>query len=163
MSIPIEIQKNAVRIRDLIRKYGVNEEIRKLTTKILSQKNSKGNWIVAEKDRIGEANAVLKWVRRKVRYTNDPIGKDTYESPFETLEMGVGDCDAFTILIGSMLRSVGHNVKPKLIRQKNLYHIYLVDKIIDDSRDMNGILAIDGSFPIPIGTEVEYNESMIID
>ncbi|MEW6213911.1 MAG: transglutaminase domain-containing protein [Nitrospirota bacterium] len=163
MAIPREIQKNAVKIRDLIKKYGVNKEIRRLTTKILSKKDSRGNWNVAEKDRIGEANAVLKWVRRKVRYTNDPVGKDIYESPFETLEMGIGDCDAFTILIGAMLNSIGHKVKPKLVRQKNLYHIYLIDEIKDNSKGINGTLAIDGSFSIPIGTEIEYDESIVID
>lgn len=65
--------------------------IRKATAKILSRKCG-DRWCLPEKDWDGEVRAIFNFVKAKVRYTRDIQGKDTYQHPMRTLEMGIADC-----------------------------------------------------------------------
>ena len=100
--------------------------IRKLVSKILSRKCN-GEWCIKEKDWDNEARAIFTYVKRSVRYSRDIEGKDTYQHPLRTLELGVGDCDDLSILIGAMLLSAGYPVKHRVIRTtsaKEWNHIF---------------------------------------
>ena len=55
-----------------------------------------------------EAHTLLRHVASKVKYVSDPRGGSDYiQSPKETLELAAGDCEDQTILLSSMLESVG--------------------------------------------------------
>ena len=58
-------------------------------------------------DRLGEIKALHAYVRDAVRYTNDIKGVELLQTPAATLQMGVGDCDDKSILLGSLLESIG--------------------------------------------------------
>lgn len=51
--------------------------------------------------------AVSHWIPRNIRYTRDVIGKETLHSAAEIVDLGIGDCDDFTILICSILETIG--------------------------------------------------------
>ena len=66
---------------------------------------------VAPKDYLGEINALFQWVQRHVRYTKDPFQIEVLHSARRMLELRAGDCDDMTIVLGALIKSVGHQVR----------------------------------------------------
>ncbi len=102
--------------------------IRQIAAKVLSQRNSDGGWAVSEKDYTGEVDALYYYVRENVRYTHDISEVELFQRPSRTLELKIGDCDDLTILLGSLLQSVGY---PVILRVVGLnggayQHIYIL-------------------------------------
>jgi predicted transglutaminase-like cysteine proteinase len=62
-------------------------------------------------DLMGEARAVYEWVRRNVRFTRDVYGKETLHAAPDVVRLGIGDCDDFTILMCSLLGTIGHQTR----------------------------------------------------
>jgi hypothetical protein len=58
-------------------------------------------------DWMGQARAIYDWVLRNVTFTPDPRGKEGLQAAEWTLQYRRGDCDCFTILLCSLLGSVG--------------------------------------------------------
>ncbi len=85
---------------------------------------------IPPKDYLGEIEALFCWVRDRIRYTRDIYRVELLHTARRMLELRAGDCDDMTILLGSMLKSVGHPVRLALVgfnpRKKSLFtHIYL--------------------------------------
>lgn len=121
------INQRIKHIKDLIKKGRQNPKIREYTVKLLARKCGK-EWCVPEKDWRSEVEVIFNHVREKVRYTKDVADLDTFQAPNRTLEWGGGDCDCYTILLGSMLQSVGYPVIVRIIQTKNAdswSHIFL--------------------------------------
>jgi hypothetical protein len=55
----------------------------------------------------GEARAIGEAVWRNVRFTRDVTHKETLHSAAEIIRLKIGDCDDFSILICSLLESIG--------------------------------------------------------
>lgn len=55
----------------------------------------------------GEIRALQSFVRDHIRYTNDPNSVELLQTPEATLEMGTGDCDDKSILLATLLNSIG--------------------------------------------------------
>lgn len=66
---------------------------------------------VRAKDRLGEVQALFRWVQREVRYTRDILRVETLHTARRMLELRAGDCDDMTILLGAMLLATGHPVR----------------------------------------------------
>lgn len=125
--------------------------IYKLAREVLGRGDGNGNWNVAEKDHKGEATALFNEVRKRVRYTWDPTDYDAFQTAVRTLEMHTGDCDDMAILLGALLRSVGHVVRSRIVQTKGAptwNHIYLVVKV------GNEWMSLDASVAKPAGWEV---------
>jgi hypothetical protein len=58
-------------------------------------------------DFAGEARAIYNSVLRNMRFTRDVRGKETLHSARELVRLRMGDCDDFTILMCSLMESVG--------------------------------------------------------
>jgi transglutaminase-like putative cysteine protease len=58
-------------------------------------------------DTVGEVKALHAFVRDSIRYTGDISKVETLQTPKATLEMGIGDCDDKSILLASLLESIG--------------------------------------------------------
>lgn len=58
-------------------------------------------------DWMGEARAVYNWVRQHIRFTRDVRGKETLHAASDIVRLGIGDCDDFTILICSLMGTIG--------------------------------------------------------
>jgi hypothetical protein len=59
-------------------------------------------------DDIGEAYAVYRWVSGNIRYTKDPVTKETLYPPFELLKIRAGDCDDIAMLMGAIMIALGY-------------------------------------------------------
>jgi Transglutaminase-like superfamily len=84
---------------------------------------------VRPKDYLGEIKALFEWVQQNVRYTRDPYRVELLHSATRLLELRAGDCDDVTILLGAMLRSIGHPVRvvvvgPDPLRPRLFTHVY---------------------------------------
>lgn len=55
-----------------------------------------------------EVIALFEFVRDNIRYTKDINGIETLATPEKTLAMRVGDCDDLSVLLASLLESVGY-------------------------------------------------------
>jgi hypothetical protein len=55
----------------------------------------------------GEFRAIFDWVRKNIRFTRDPTGKEGLHAAPEILRLQIGDCDDFSILMCSLLGTIG--------------------------------------------------------
>lgn len=83
---------------------------------------------VPERDYRKEIEALFHWVREHVRYTRDPHGIDTFQSPRRTVQLGIGDCDDMATLLASMLQSAGYDVCFRVVDSagNGWDHIYVI-------------------------------------
>lgn len=85
---------------------------------------------IPPKDYLGEIKALFRFVRRHLRYTKDPHQVEVLHSARRLLTLRAGDCDDHTILLGALLRSIGHPVRivltgPDPRRPRLFSHVYL--------------------------------------
>lgn len=64
-----------------------------------------------QKDYGEEARRILEWVRDDIRYVRDIRGIETLHTADKLLEIQCGDCDDKSILLASMLESLGHRCR----------------------------------------------------
>ncbi len=114
-------------IQSFIRKGREHPKVRALATQILSKKCGDA-WCVAEKSWTAEVKAIFAAVRDQIRYTRDFAHKDLYQHPLRAWAARSADCDDFTIVLASLLQSVGYPVHLRVVRTKDApdwNHIYL--------------------------------------
>lgn len=115
---------------------------------------------------------IYHYVVANYKYFSDPRSGDTIQTPFETMEIGGGNCVDLTILLISLLENVG--IKTYFVISKTETHAYSL-ACVDIPTDLNKYqeLAIDISSepgviaPIPQGFgQINYynikNESCVI-
>lgn len=61
-----------------------------------------------QKDWFGEIKAIYQFVRDNIRYVRDINGVETIHTAEKILEQGAGDCDDKSILLASLLETIGH-------------------------------------------------------
>lgn len=78
-----------------------------------------------------EANAVFQWVRDNIRYVKDPRNLETLHTPEKILEYGQGDCDDQSILLASILETIGHPARFVAVgfAPGTYSHVYVETKI----------------------------------
>lgn len=136
---PLKFQERAARTIEQRVAY-VHEQMTKgvrdpavyaLAREVLSRKCG-SEWCVPEKDHWGEATALFTEVKGRVRYTWDPVWYDAFQTPGKTLKLRTGDCDDYMALLGSMLITVGLNVRSRIIQtigEPTWNHIYVMVNI----------------------------------
>lgn len=84
-----------------------------------------------QKDFSGEIKRIHAFVRDKIRYVKDVRGVETLHTPEKILEFGQGDCDDKSILVASLLESVGHPTRFVAMGFSggNFCHVYVETKI----------------------------------
>ncbi len=70
--------------------------------------------------KVCQAKAIYYFVRNNYEYISDPIGKEYIEDPKEFLIVGGGDCESGSIVIASLMESIGINTQLVMIRG----HVY---------------------------------------
>lgn len=55
-----------------------------------------------------EVSEIWQFVTNNIRYVRDVNGVETLQTPEKTMEFGQGDCDDQSVLIASLLESIGH-------------------------------------------------------
>lgn len=86
-------------------------------------------WCVTPHDTAGEIDAIHGFVRRNIRYLEDPFHFDTFDSADRTIELGFGDCDDIAVVAGAVFLHAGFPVRIKVIRtagNESFHHVYIL-------------------------------------
>jgi hypothetical protein len=94
------VQQTLRMMRQLVNQCKTNIQIRQAATNTI--------FLTPEKDEYSEAEAIFNFVRDRIRYVKDVNDVETLSTPMLTLEGRLGDCDDQTVLLASMLESVGY-------------------------------------------------------
>lgn len=77
---------------------------------------------------------IYTFVRRAVKYKRDEDGHEIVNTPGCTVKYGIGDCKSMSVLVGSILRSLGYRFKyrtafydPKEPQQGHIYAVVDLD------------------------------------
>lgn len=94
-----------------------------------------------------EARAMLNFVRAHIRYTKDIHGVETVQSPVQTLRLKTGDCDDLSVLLATLLASIGHPTKFVAVgfNRGSLSHVYV------ETRIGNNWVGMETTKPWPLG------------
>ena len=120
-------------IKKIANEYKTDPQIRYLTVRIVSQCPSHNY--------LAELKCVFEWVRDNVRYVRDIESCETLQIPQITLPreyspvlgVGAGDCDDHSLLLATMLKSIGfRDIYARIVTfrpsDKEWKHIYLIVK-----------------------------------
>ena len=108
-------------LADLVVKYSAHPQIRELAAKLVRN--------CPDYNSRCELERIYNFVKNNIRYTEDVAYIDSYHSPLKILELGIADCDDFTILIDSLLAAIGWTVGARIIsteKNKPYHHIYSI-------------------------------------
>lgn len=89
----------------IVREYKTDPGIVEFTANLLRECG------VKPKDWAGEVKCLHNWVRDHIRYVRDVRDCETLRTPPEILRILSGDCDDKSILLATMLESVGYRTK----------------------------------------------------
>lgn len=135
-------------IADLIEEGSQSPIIRETAIRIVQ------SYGVKEKDKLGEVKAIFDWVKKNIRYIGDVRDRDSYHTAERILSLRAGDCDDFTILICSLLGSIGYECGLRIVSNspfRDFHHIYALINV-------NGKwIPLDGTEKhLPFGKEPDY-------
>lgn len=84
-----------------------------------------------QKDWLNEIRALHAFVRDNIRYVRDIRDVETLQTPDITLKVRAGDCDDKSLLLASMLESIGHPTRFVAIgfQPNDLEHVYVETRI----------------------------------
>lgn len=122
------INSRVKHIQRLVEKGKKDPEVRAFAVKAVSQKCG-DRFCIPERDYWGEVKAIFAAIRSNVRYVRDGHRVDVFHSAKRTLEFNGGDCDDYTITMGSALQSIGYPVRLRVIQTKDSpewNHIFLL-------------------------------------
>ncbi len=138
-------------IIDTIKKGRKDPRMRAFAVSAVSKKCG-NRWCVPERDWWGEVRQLFGAIRENVRYIRDIHNLDTFQSPSRTLQFGGGDCDDYTITLGSALQSIGYPIKIRIVQSKDspdYNHIFLLVGM--PPRGPRGWYSLDASMNKPAG------------
>ena len=105
-------------LRAEVERQSANMALRELTLSIIFP-------ACAPRDEYSQALAIGSWVQEKIRYVHE--GRETFQRPETTLRLKAGDCDDHTLLIASMLGTVGIKNRLCIVKIRNRWaHIFPV-------------------------------------
>ena len=85
------------------------------------------------RDLLCQDTALLSWVNSIMDYVKDPAGVEAIHDPVSFVEKRIrqgknvfGDCDDMSIYLASLLKSIGHHPRFRIIGKKNHFHHVLV-------------------------------------
>jgi hypothetical protein len=64
-----------------------------------------------QKDLKNEIKKLFNFVKYEIRYVRDIKGVETIQTPDKTIELKAGDCDDKSVLLASMLESIGYSTR----------------------------------------------------
>lgn len=86
-------------LRTMVTKYRATPNIRDLAMYIITEAGAES------RDEKAQATAIGNWVQANIYYVHEL--PERFQTPTETLRSKAGDCDDFTVLVCSLLESLG--------------------------------------------------------
>lgn len=121
---------------------------------------------VESQNYLDEARAIGQYVQKKVRYVRDIRDVETLHDPLTLIDQlrrneAQGDCDDMSLLIASLLLSIGHSPKFRIIKYSphshGFSHIYVVDYERNHGERNKRRIVLDAIMKRkPIGFEVKH-------
>ena len=109
----------------MVRHFKKDMQIRSLAQSLVADVPHHKNWT-------GQIKALHGWVRDNVQYVRDVRGVETLATPLKTLETMQGDCDDQSVLLASLLESIGHPTRFIAMKQSTFgpfVHVFTETKI----------------------------------
>lgn len=97
-----------------------------------------------ETHRVCNAKALFYFVQQNFNYLNDPLAFEYFKTPQESLATDSGDCDDASILLSSLLQSVGFQTRFVFVPG----HVYIQAKIpeaVASDKDENDWVSMDAT------------------
>lgn len=113
---------------------------------------------LAGKDWRGEIETLHAYVRDDVRYVRDIRGVETLQTPELTLELGQGDCDDKSILLASLLETIGHPSRFVAVGYGPLGYQHVFTQTLNGHR----WLSMETTEPVPVGWMPRHPERAMI-
>lgn len=113
-----------------------------------------------ERDYDGEIRALFSFVRDNVRYIRDIRGVETVQTPRKTLEYMQGDCDDQSVLLASLIESIGGQAQFVAVgSMPGIYsHVYV------EARTAKGQwVALDPIVRVPVGWSAPGMRSRMVE
>lgn len=129
------IQERVAKVHEQLIQGTHDPAVYALAREVLTKKCG-DDWCVPQKDHRAEVTALFDEVKKRVRYTWDPVAYDAFQTPRKTLALKAGDCDDYVSLLGALCRSVGIKVRSRIVQtqgEPTWNHIYLVAQMDDGS------------------------------
>lgn len=107
-------------MRELVKQYRVDPGIRQAAVSAI--------FTTPAKMELGEVDALLTFVQRRVRYVKDINGVETIATPDKTLLSRIGDCDDQSTLLAALFESVGYPTRfivAGYVDPSQVEHVYL--------------------------------------
>jgi transglutaminase-like putative cysteine protease len=94
------IEQTIRTMRQLVNQFKTDATIRQVAMQIV--------FLTPEKDEYSEIESIFNFVRDHIRYVKDVYGVETLALPTITLATRMGDCDDQSVLLASLLESIGY-------------------------------------------------------
>lgn len=107
-------------MRELVRRYRTDVRMRSAATSAI--------FLQPERSELHEVRTLFELVRDNIRYVRDVSGVETLMTPDRTLAARLGDCDDQTVLLATLLESVGYPTRFVVAGYRDprtLEHVYL--------------------------------------
>lgn len=108
-----------------------------------------------QKDRLGEIRALFNFVRDNIRYVRDIRNVETQYFPEQVLLQEFGDCNNKSVLLASLLESIGHPTRFKAVgfRPGHFSHVFVETFAPSRQRRFGDVqwLALDATENRPMG------------
>lgn len=107
----------------IVRYYKSQPEIRDVAISLTGQ--------LAGKDFVSEVATIFVYVRDSVRYIMDVDDMETIQTPDVTLSLRAGDCDDKSVLLATLLSSIGHPTRFHAVgfSPNVLEHVFVETKV----------------------------------
>lgn len=112
-------------MRRFVREYKKTLPVRQLALSLIRDLPGHKNWV-------GQIKRLHSYVQRRVQYVRDINGVETLQTPLVTMQIKQGDCDDQSVLLASLLESIGHPTRFVAIKQNffgNFVHVYTETRI----------------------------------
>lgn len=112
-------------MRQLVREYKKSLPVRQLALSLIRDLPGHKNWV-------GQIRKLHEFVQRNIQFVRDVRGVETVQTPLVTLQNRQGDCDDQSVLLASLLESIGHPSRFVAIKTQMLgpyVHVYTETKI----------------------------------
>lgn len=113
--------------------------LRELALSLVRNLNQK-NWL-------GEIRNLHEFVRDEIRYVKDINGIETVSLPQITVETGQGDCDDKSVLLATLLESIGHPTRFVAVGFSPGHYVH----VLVETKVGNKWIPLETTEPVPVG------------
>lgn len=98
----------ATTVKKYVRSRKTHPKIRRTASELVSGRDPN--------DFVGRISDIFRFVADRIRYVHDPVNTEHLSDPVETLYVEAGDCDCKSMLLTTLLESVGYKCFMVLIK-----------------------------------------------